>query len=392
MKAVLLALIFSGVAYAQIVPGSSGHGAPGFSCAANDTYKDIDSDLVWKCGPGNNNWQPTPQYDPWSVPTLGQCKVGNGTTWVTGSCAGASAVSSVYGRTGAIAAQTGDYTAAQVTNAADTSAAGGNVFVGPITVPQLNVNSGANSAVLQWAANQFLFGTSTIFIDLSSAGTVASAGFQSNLAELGLILTTTQAAVPYSATPTLETNPANFLDASNNVELQFGEKKGAGVPAKTIAFGDVTNVVQGNVKFPGNVAMTGQFTIPLMSAIISGTIAASSANNFVPATGTLNLSATEGPRETVLPTAGTVHGFTACINAAQSATGSLVYTYRVGTLSGTMANTTLVVTVAASAATGCYSDNVHSFTYTAGQAVDVQITNNATTNAAVTTNIWAYLN
>lgn len=64
---------------------SSGHGVPTFNCAANDQYNDQDSGLAWKCGT-TNNWTPTPPFDPWTAPTSGLCKVGNGTTWVTGAC------------------------------------------------------------------------------------------------------------------------------------------------------------------------------------------------------------------------------------------------------------------------------------------------------------------
>lgn len=52
--------------------------------------------------------------------TLGQPLCWLGSTWGPGSCGsggGGGAVSSVFGRTGAVTAQTGDYTAAQVTNA-----------------------------------------------------------------------------------------------------------------------------------------------------------------------------------------------------------------------------------------------------------------------------------
>lgn len=133
-------------------------------------------------------------------------------------------------------------------------------------------------------------------------------------------------------------------------------------------------------------------TIALIGTVISGQITASTTANFVPSAGALNLSTTESPREMALPRNGIISHFTACITGAQSATGSLVYTYRLGTLNGTMANTSLVVTVAASAPVGCYSDTTHSFAYVAGQAIDVQITNNATANAAVTANIYAEFN
>ncbi len=45
---------------------------------------------------------------------------------------GGSGVPSVFGRTGAIAATTGDYTAAQVTNAADKSSAAAQAFTGEL--------------------------------------------------------------------------------------------------------------------------------------------------------------------------------------------------------------------------------------------------------------------
>ena len=52
----------------------------------------------------------------------GQCLVYSLSGWVPNSCAGTASVVSVFGRTGAVTAQTGDYAAAQVTNAAATNA------------------------------------------------------------------------------------------------------------------------------------------------------------------------------------------------------------------------------------------------------------------------------
>ena len=75
-------------AHAQTIPGSTGHGAPTFNCAVNDTYKDLDSGLVWRCGPTANTWIPTPQFLPWVTPTSGNCPVGNGNTFVSSACGG----------------------------------------------------------------------------------------------------------------------------------------------------------------------------------------------------------------------------------------------------------------------------------------------------------------
>src|SRR5215831_12334720 len=56
----------------------------------------------------------------------------NGSSWVS---AGSGAVSSVFTRTGAVVAASGDYTAAQVTNAADKSSVTAQAFTAAITTP-----------------------------------------------------------------------------------------------------------------------------------------------------------------------------------------------------------------------------------------------------------------
>jgi hypothetical protein len=59
--------ILAAAAYPQsaIIPASTGHGAPTFNCALNDTYGDMDSSLVWKCQTPPTGWVPTPQFAPW---------------------------------------------------------------------------------------------------------------------------------------------------------------------------------------------------------------------------------------------------------------------------------------------------------------------------------------
>jgi hypothetical protein len=84
--------VLAAAGHAQIIPGSTGHGAPTFNCAANDYYKDVDSGLVWQCKTPPTGWAPTPQFVPWQTPTNGQCLVGNGNTFTTGSCGSGSGI------------------------------------------------------------------------------------------------------------------------------------------------------------------------------------------------------------------------------------------------------------------------------------------------------------
>lgn len=120
-----------------------------------------------------------------------------------------------------------------------------------------------------------------------------------------------------------------------------------------------------------------------MSTLVSGQIAAGG-TDWAPPVGSLNLSTTESTRVIGLPRTGTVSHFVACINVVGNSTGSLVYTFRLGTLAGVMADTAIVLTIPTSAAIGCYPEP-HSFVYTAGQAVDLQIHSNATVGNAATT-------
>lgn len=69
----------------------------------------------------------------------------NGSAWIT---LGGGAVSSVFGRTGAVVATSGDYTAAQVTNAADKSSSSQQTFTGEIAAPDFKPSglTGATAA------------------------------------------------------------------------------------------------------------------------------------------------------------------------------------------------------------------------------------------------------
>lgn len=62
------ALIFAGIAlFSMTALGQTGgFGPPTFPCAQGDTYQDLTyRGVSWKCGPGANNWAPTPAFQPW---------------------------------------------------------------------------------------------------------------------------------------------------------------------------------------------------------------------------------------------------------------------------------------------------------------------------------------
>lgn len=90
------------------------------------------------------------------TPTAPTATVGTNTTQVATTAfvlanLPAVPVASVFGRTGSVTAATGDYTAAQVTNAADKSSGTTQAFAGNVTAPNLNaagtenVNTNATS-------------------------------------------------------------------------------------------------------------------------------------------------------------------------------------------------------------------------------------------------------
>lgn len=98
-------LFLSLVAGGQIVPGSSGHGAPTFNCAGNDTYKDVDSGLVWQCVNPPTGWIPIPQFMPW-----GGTQASNGLVKMPEIIVGIAAVTALQTVRGIVAASYGPST------------------------------------------------------------------------------------------------------------------------------------------------------------------------------------------------------------------------------------------------------------------------------------------
>jgi hypothetical protein len=98
--------------------------------------------------------------------------------------------------------------------------------------------------------------------------------------------------------------------------------------------------------------------------------------------GVATSSGTEITRSTVMPFACTLRGFILITTSTQSAGGgstSLVATVRVALASPSSG---LVINVAAGASAGPYSDSTDTATVAAGQAIDIQITNNGSGTSA----------
>ena len=80
------------------------------------------------------------------TPTVGQILTATSGTAADWQGAGAGAVSSVFGRTGAIVPTIGDYTAAQVTNAADKASASAQAFTAVVSSSAFLANGGTGAA------------------------------------------------------------------------------------------------------------------------------------------------------------------------------------------------------------------------------------------------------
>lgn len=129
-------------------------------------------------------------------------------------------VSSVFGRTGAVIAVTGDYTAAQVTNAADLSAAATQTFNGSLAI---NANPGAGP----WAATAVTVSTAGLVSSyVTAASSVAYRTILANSAD-------TFARFNILGDGTLEWGsgsgaPDTFLDRSSNGVLQLSNASTGG--------------------------------------------------------------------------------------------------------------------------------------------------------------------
>jgi len=108
----------------------------------------------------------------------------------------------------------------------------------------------------------------------------------------------------------------------------------------------------------------------LTMAYNTGSIAGSTTNYLCIAGGTVASNATEANRQNIVPTSGTVKNFYVATSGAQPAGGGLTFTLRKNS-----ADTSITVTIAASAAAGTFSDTSNSFTVVAGDKLSLKAVN-----------------
>lgn len=146
------------------------------------------------------------------------------------------------------------------------------------------------------------------------------------------------------------------------------------------------NVLKGN----GTNFVSAALPANMLMSVGSGTATiAGSTTSFMFAFGGYGLGAAELTREMVLPVSGVLSNMTVCISTAQPSGGDLTLTYRMGPYNGTMVSQALLVDIPTSSVVGCYSDVTHSFTYTAGQAIDIQAVNASGSTSANITSVSA---
>lgn len=160
--------------------------------------------------------------------------------------------------------------------------------------------------------------------------------------------------------------------APTDGQFLIGNTAGASFDAATLTAANDITITNG----PGAVTISnsqlGRISGNGSAATVSATTTA-----FGPIEGTSNFNATENNRQIVMPYAGTIKNFYVTTGTAQSGTGNMVITLRKGGVSQTVS-----VTIAAGAAAGVFSDTSNSFTFSAGELISIQFTNNASANSA----------
>ncbi len=145
------------------------------------------------------------------TPSSGQVITASSSTaaaWATPS-GGGGAVSSVFGRTGAVTATSGDYTAAEVTNTADKSSGSTQTFTGDISAPAV-IASGLSGAT---SASRYVGATSS---GAPTSGTFATGDFV--IDETGIIWVCSASGTP----GTWSRIGATQLIAGSGVSLSSG--------------------------------------------------------------------------------------------------------------------------------------------------------------------------
>jgi excisionase family DNA binding protein len=217
--------------------------------------------------------------------TVGDFIIHNGTVWQ--KAPSGSTVTSVFGRTGAITAQNGDYTASQIT-----STATGNVSSVTIQAALTELDTEKLGSLNGLTANSQTFANDTN-VTITSIGSTHTLGWSGQLAVArggtGVSSLTTNGVVYGNGTGALQVTAAG---TSGQVLLA----NSSGIPTFTTFSGDVTVDGSGTVTIGANSIALGTDTT----------------GNYVATLGTLTgLSTTGNSGEGSAPTLGVVYGSTA---------------------------------------------------------------------------------
>jgi hypothetical protein len=168
----------------------------------------------------------------------------------------------------------------------------------------------------------------------------------------------------------------------------------SGTPALPNGATATTGTVgEADTKIATNQQVANAVSIPLVGTNYSTSTIAASTTNYAQPVGVMSWGAFVAGKTMAFPRSGTISHFTVCTSGTQSATGSMVFTYYLGSAwggaIGTFTAQTPTVTIAASQVQECATDSTHSFPYTAGLPVMIQVVNNATATSATIVETYA---
>lgn len=307
-----------------------------------------------------------------------------------------SGVSSVFGRTGAVIAVSGDYNTSQVTEVTNLYFTNARAIAATLTgytsgagtisssdsiltaIQKLNGNTAAlvtGVSSVSGTANRITTSPTTgaVIVDIS-----ASYVGQSSITTLGTIATGVWNATPVTVS----------FGGTGNTTFTAYSVICAGTTA-TGTFQNVSGVGSANQKLTSN----GAGALPTWQSSLSSVLSCAMGNGNTVALSTTvyaqwffgsSFQANETNRQIQAVFAGTIKNLYVRTSTAQSGTGSLVVTLRNNT-----ADTTVTLTIAAGAAAGTFTDLVNSFTVAAGDDLSIKIVNNATATSATILEITA---